>query len=233
MPFVYLIKASLTGHCKIGFSNLPERRLAQLQTGSSEVLEIVHLIETNMPDVLESKLHRRFWDVKVQGEWFALGVADIEAIKKEFDSHGQDNKSFIKRASAHVVRPLPGRQQHQTITGGQALSEQRQTASHARTQSVFVIDSRKHQVCLPNVFWQARNQDCARDQIERADRTVRDTNLRRNWPDSFFGIRWESVGGCSSCCAHEKRKHGRTKSKGTASAKPAMVAAIQLELFPE
>ena len=62
-------------YVKIGFSKNPLKRLAQLQTGSSEPLEILGTINGTL--ATEKYLHRYFADKHIQGEWFALNHEDI------------------------------------------------------------------------------------------------------------------------------------------------------------
>lgn len=66
--FVYFITNGT--HHKIGISNDPEKRLRQLQTGSSETLSLDGMIEAD--DDFESLLHEELSDWHVRGEWFLL-----------------------------------------------------------------------------------------------------------------------------------------------------------------
>lgn len=68
---VYFIAARQSGMVKIGFtSKTAQERLAGLQTGSSETLEVLATIPGSTKD--ESELHRRFSALRITGEWFKL-----------------------------------------------------------------------------------------------------------------------------------------------------------------
>ena len=65
--YTYFIQQENGGNIKIGFTTQePEKRLANLQTGSAYTLRIVGLLHGNK----ENKLHKKFSDIKVKGEWY-------------------------------------------------------------------------------------------------------------------------------------------------------------------
>jgi hypothetical protein len=64
---VYFIRDA-TGRVKIGKSFDVGKRLAQMQTGSADDLEIVRVIDGDFEE--ESWLHDRFHDLHIRGEWF-------------------------------------------------------------------------------------------------------------------------------------------------------------------
>lgn len=65
---IYLITCNKTKSCKIGFSNNPQNRLIQLQTGNPFPLELTSVIEGTIKD--EQLLHKKFKNFKLAGEWF-------------------------------------------------------------------------------------------------------------------------------------------------------------------
>lgn len=73
---VYLISNGL--HIKIGVSIDPRSRMEALQTGSSLPLVLVQDMEGGFD--LEARLHARYKDQRVRGEWFALDPQDVEEI---------------------------------------------------------------------------------------------------------------------------------------------------------
>lgn len=76
--YLYIIRNTNSGRCKIGFSNNPEKRLKSLQTGSDALLEIAYKSpEICAPQEIEGVLHKEFADKRVIGEWFDLTVEDI------------------------------------------------------------------------------------------------------------------------------------------------------------
>jgi hypothetical protein len=77
--YVYLIQAGNTNFVKIGVSFEPQRRLRDLQTSHYEELKIVAFKEGGKDD--ELRLHIKFKDSHVRGEWFKFS----DDIKLEFD----------------------------------------------------------------------------------------------------------------------------------------------------
>jgi hypothetical protein len=67
--FVYFIQAGENGPIKIGWSENPEMRLAQLQGAHHEDLSL--LLTVNGDKALEGRLHFRLEQHRLRGEWFA------------------------------------------------------------------------------------------------------------------------------------------------------------------
>jgi len=81
--YVYVIRSE-SGHVKLGSSVQPIRRLAQLQTGSPHLLELIETISvTTDPYEIEREAHALLDRYRVNGEWFAtspeLAMAAIYA----------------------------------------------------------------------------------------------------------------------------------------------------------
>lgn len=72
--FVYFIQAD-AGAVKIGRAKDPESRLRQLQTGSPDKLQMLHVVPGDAE--LEASLHRRFGTVRIRGEWFGAEYLPI------------------------------------------------------------------------------------------------------------------------------------------------------------
>jgi hypothetical protein len=68
--YVYAIREVDGGRIKIGISKDPERRLKQLQTGSSSELELVAMREATGGFADEKEIHRLNESVRIHGEWF-------------------------------------------------------------------------------------------------------------------------------------------------------------------
>lgn len=71
--FIYFITDGF--YYKIGKTNNPERRKADLQTGNANWLDLVHLIPCHSQgeaDKLERELHNKYEEVRIRkdGEWF-------------------------------------------------------------------------------------------------------------------------------------------------------------------
>lgn len=65
---VYFIESVGLERIKIGFAGEPEKRLRQLQTGSSSPLRLIGCIPGGQH--LEAKLHNDFAHLRLDGEWF-------------------------------------------------------------------------------------------------------------------------------------------------------------------
>lgn len=75
--FVYFIQDTVTGHIKIGKSKNPKARLSQLQTSTVNELKLLHIIECEDMDEIETALHKRFEDKHIRGEWFSVSIEEI------------------------------------------------------------------------------------------------------------------------------------------------------------
>ena len=87
--FVYLVKQSINGYCKIGKSKNPYKRLQSLQTGNP--LEVVVLERVFSLDCfkLEHLLHQYFSAYWIRGEWFDLSdelISEFGAIAMKLDA---------------------------------------------------------------------------------------------------------------------------------------------------
>ena len=75
--FVYAIREKGTGHIKLGISRDPQQRLAQLQTGNSQELELVAYRQATNRFAEERAIHADAAAYRLRGEWFssqALGA---------------------------------------------------------------------------------------------------------------------------------------------------------------
>ena len=70
------MKSDYTGYYKIGVSKNTQRRVKQLQTGSSENIEIIYLFKSEYPFKLEMALHNHFNMYKINREWYNLPLED-------------------------------------------------------------------------------------------------------------------------------------------------------------
>jgi hypothetical protein len=106
--YVYLLlEVNIEGkeRYKIGISkNHPDKRVKQLQTGSSNKISTLNYFESANYKKIERLIHLRFHNKKTDGgtEWFALDDEDITSfisICKEYDnmvSFMKENNSFYK-----------------------------------------------------------------------------------------------------------------------------------------
>jgi hypothetical protein len=83
--FAYVIRKSISGHVKVGVGADPRDRLRNLQTGSSEQLELVYAcaVKSNDANRVERAAHDIMWQKRLVGEWFdytpEIAVAAIAA----------------------------------------------------------------------------------------------------------------------------------------------------------
>ena len=78
--YVYLLQ-SPSGNYKIGRTSNPDDRLKTFSVKLPFEVEYVCVIQTDDMYALESNLHQRFWDKRVNGEWFTLSPEDVAHIK--------------------------------------------------------------------------------------------------------------------------------------------------------
>jgi hypothetical protein len=74
--YVYFVQADEA--IKIGYSASPEMRLADLQIGSHQVLELIGIMEGTVKT--EHAIHEQFDHLRIRGEWFASGLELLEFI---------------------------------------------------------------------------------------------------------------------------------------------------------
>ncbi|MGA5873932.1 GIY-YIG nuclease family protein [Streptomyces cinereoruber] len=75
---MYLIGSTESPLVKIGWTDNPERRLRNLQTGSPVPLTVLALFEGGA--IVERELHHRFADKRRHGEWFDLGPDPVKVV---------------------------------------------------------------------------------------------------------------------------------------------------------
>jgi hypothetical protein len=83
--FAYVIRKTVSGHVKVGVAADPRERLRDLQTGSSELLELVYAcaVKSNDANRVEKAAHDILRNKRLIGEWFdytpEIAVAAIAA----------------------------------------------------------------------------------------------------------------------------------------------------------
>lgn len=80
---VYLVK--LGKHYKIGISKNPKDRLKEFTLLPYELEEII-VKEVNNYELVEEKLHTKYKDFRVRGEWFELSLEQVEEIKQYLEN---------------------------------------------------------------------------------------------------------------------------------------------------
>ena len=87
--YLYVIADDYDDLCKVGYSEDPDRRVAELQVGNPHALRVVHRVrvDDDRVRVLESKLHHELGPWRARGEWFrvtprrAAGLLDYCVIR--------------------------------------------------------------------------------------------------------------------------------------------------------
>lgn len=101
---IYLINALNTNQYKIGITddNNLEKRIKNIQTGSSHELMLLKRFRSKYATVIERKLHNLYKEKKSHGEWFTLDDEDILTFESQclwfeqlFDSMIDSNNPFI------------------------------------------------------------------------------------------------------------------------------------------
>lgn len=80
---LYLIQSE-SGYIKIGISKRVERRLRDLQISSPEKLTLLFYQPLQKAELIEKKLHQRFSDKRLRGEWFDLTPDDIQWVMTKY-----------------------------------------------------------------------------------------------------------------------------------------------------
>lgn len=78
--FVYLLKSEV-GFYKIGHAANPNDRIRTFNVKLPFQVEFEHLIKCKDRFTAERKLHKRYADKRLNGEWFHLTADDVAAIK--------------------------------------------------------------------------------------------------------------------------------------------------------
>jgi hypothetical protein len=80
--FVYLIQHGTRREYKVGATNDLSRRSREIGLELPERHHVVHSFRTDDPFGIEAYWHARFKDRLMNGEWYALTKADVQAFKR-------------------------------------------------------------------------------------------------------------------------------------------------------
>lgn len=83
--WTYFIQAGADGPIKIGKADNPEKRVAELQTGSPDVLRLIGKLKGDC----EKDLHARFHKLHLRGEWFSPDVRLLAFILEHAENCGE------------------------------------------------------------------------------------------------------------------------------------------------
>ncbi len=113
--FVYLLKSG--PYYKIGKTRYFESRFDKIKLQLPFPVEVIHKIETEDPDGIETYWHRRFDEKRKNGEWFELSVEDVaiflwrermqtsEHVVRIIPEAAQQNVAAAKPRAAVVCKP--------------------------------------------------------------------------------------------------------------------------------
>lgn len=88
---IYFVKAN--DRIKIGYADNPSSRISSLQTSNPYTLEVLLIIDGDY--TLEHKLHLKFSDDRVSGEWFHFSKAIKEYIYNNLSDDRRYEFGFI------------------------------------------------------------------------------------------------------------------------------------------
>jgi hypothetical protein len=104
--FVYFIQAGADGPIKIGYTADPFARLEELQTAHYEDLRLLMTIADN--GTLEARLHERFAELRIRGEWFrAEGELDSVLWMSGLVPHPQTVEALLTQQVVEAIRNRP------------------------------------------------------------------------------------------------------------------------------
>ena len=93
---IYFIQSGTNGPIKIGQSDNPEERMAQLQIGCPYKLKLIWVYKG--ADITESELHAEFGHERIRGEWFRPSKKIFRFMSEELGNYYEvelnDNKTI-------------------------------------------------------------------------------------------------------------------------------------------
>ena len=186
---VYFVRNN-EGHCKIGMTTDLRSRMSQLQVSSSTSLELVFVIHSDKPELLEQEMHKRFQHKWIRGEWFSLDDSDFNTLLIEAKHHVfyQGHQDSVIRTSPHDVRQVRRGQLHSTPNRREDVSHRRSAFDHARSEPIQLVVCGEHEKRLSPILRQERQDDCFGDSELYDDRTLRHSDLGEWAADLLQGV---------------------------------------------
>jgi len=77
---VYLIKESFNGYIKIGVSRNIKGRMAAIESNIPQKITLIGTIKSSQARKIEEKLHRKYADYCIKGEWFKLSDKQLSEL---------------------------------------------------------------------------------------------------------------------------------------------------------
>ena len=108
--YIYVIASDRDGPVKVGVSNDPAKRLAQLQTGHDKLLQLFAAEEclASHALALETVIHRQLGYLRLVGEWFSLDVdsaiAEVQFAIIRFASDDSFERELRRKSLTRSAR---------------------------------------------------------------------------------------------------------------------------------
>src|SRR5665647_308655 len=99
---IYFIGSLESGTVKIGRSNDPENRLAELQTGNPHKLVLYGVID-DVSHELETRLHQLFDHLHINSEWFKLTDELLQFMINKTDETSMDYKGNVPQKKCNNI----------------------------------------------------------------------------------------------------------------------------------
>lgn len=92
---IYFIHDKQSGAVKIGYAADPQKRLAELQTGCPNGLELIRTLHGQRRE--EKEVHRRLKRFRHRGEWFAANAGPLNAAIAEMRRLAAEEREMRRR----------------------------------------------------------------------------------------------------------------------------------------
>ena len=113
---MYLVWREGSCEYKIGMTsaNEPKDRIRSLQTSHSRKLRLISYIQCEKPEELEKRMHEKWADRRLEGEWFEFGPMEIFELgidfgfepKRRLENGLSDYLDGIRRPKAEAMQHL-------------------------------------------------------------------------------------------------------------------------------
>lgn len=88
--FVYFAREKTSRRIKIGISKNPHKKIADLNIGNPEILELIHFFKASQGFKTEKMIHNSFRDFLIRGEWFSPEIPAFQiagpTLQLKFDA---------------------------------------------------------------------------------------------------------------------------------------------------
>ena len=78
--YLYIVRETWQGMCKIGIASDIYARMSSLQTGCPQELEVIGFVALKNAKSMELFIHNRYKAFRHRGEWFNLSIEQVQTI---------------------------------------------------------------------------------------------------------------------------------------------------------